>query len=73
MTTKQEATEREDLPTLTNGCIVDKMVGKWGPYRYRVTKHQGKQTWKYLGKTSRLVSMSDEERVGNSSDEEDGK
>lgn len=45
------------------GCIVDKMVGKWGPYRYLVTKHKGKQTWKYLGRTDKftgLVRMEDE-------------
>ena len=55
----------EDLPTrkkVTNaelhhgndGCIIDKMVGKCGPYRYHVTKHKGKQTWKYLGRTDRF-------------------
>lgn len=53
----------EDLPTrpvsiskglVNDGCIVDKMVGKCGPYRYHVTKHKGKQTWKYLGRTDRF-------------------
>ena len=32
------------------GCIVTKMVGKWGPYQYRVVKIDGKQHWTYLGK-----------------------
>ena len=59
----------ENLPTpkessrVGKGCIVDKMVNKWGPYRYRVTKHKGKQTWKYLGRTrdfTGLVSPEDE-------------
>lgn len=53
----------EDLPTLSGsmlkglvngGCIIDKMVGKCGPYRYHVTKHKGKQTWKYLGRTDQF-------------------
>jgi hypothetical protein len=35
---------------VSGGCIVSKYVGKWGPYLYHVTKHHGKQTWKYLGK-----------------------
>lgn len=52
----------EDLPTPTDsrvgksGCIVDKMVGKWGPYRYLVTKHKGKQHWKYLGRTDKCIA-----------------
>jgi len=48
----------KDLPTLigtkaglvTGGCIITKMVGKCGPYRYHVVKVDGKQKWTYLGK-----------------------
>ena len=43
------------------GCIVDKMINKWGPYRYLVTRRKGKQTWKYLGRT-------DQFKVGKSVD-----
>jgi hypothetical protein len=32
------------------------MVGKYGPYAYRVTKHHGKQTWEYLGRADRLAN-----------------
>ena len=51
----------QDLPTsekngLVSGCIVTKWVGKWGPYRYAVSKKNGKQTWKYLGRADGLVS-----------------
>ena len=53
----------EDLPTRTlshsekglvsgGGCIISKMVGKYGPYRYHVKKVNGKQTWTYLGKAT---------------------
>jgi len=42
------------------GCIVDKRVGKWGPYRYLVTKHKGKQTWKYLGRTDTCMAANKE-------------
>jgi len=56
----------EDLPTpkesarVGKGCIVDKRVGKWGPYRYLVTKHKGKQHWKYLGRTDKFIKASKE-------------
>ena len=69
----------KDLPTLfgtknglvTGGCIITKMVGKHGPYRYHVKKINGKQTWTYLGKADSgtkhdrggLVNDSDEEVV----------
>lgn len=33
-----------------DGCIVSKMVGKFGPYRYHVKRVGKKQTWTYLGK-----------------------
>ena len=72
MTTKQETTEHEDLPTRDSkigkrggGCIVDKMVGRWGPYRYRVTKQNGKQHWEYLGRTDKFKNGLVRE-VGNS-------
>ena len=54
----------EDLPTrpmlkglVNGGCIVDKMIGKCGPYRYHVTKCKGKQTWKYLGRTDQFTGL----------------
>ena len=58
---EQVSDSLEDLPTRTlshserglvsgGGCIVSKMVGKYGPYRYHVKKVNGKQTWTYLGK-----------------------
>lgn len=60
----------EDLPTAPDvyssyyeraargdGCIIDKMVGKCGPYSYYVKRINGRQHWKYLGKASQqLVS-----------------
>lgn len=52
--------------TLSGGCIIKKMVGKWGPYRYHVKRVGKKQTWTYLGKSSELVR----ERVGNSKPDE---
>lgn len=36
------------------GCIVEKMVNNCGLYVYHVTKKNGKQTWKYLGKKADL-------------------
>jgi len=51
----------------TSGCLVIKTVRGFGPYAYRVTKHKGKQTWKYLGRADGLVT---EERVGNSDSQE---
>jgi hypothetical protein len=32
------------------GCIIQKMVGKHGPYLYHVQRVNGRQYWKYLGK-----------------------
>lgn len=52
----EKLTNPDELPTRGSGCIVDKKVGRWGPYRYHVTKHKGKQHWKYLGKTSKFVN-----------------
>lgn len=52
---------RKELPTRGEGCIVDKRVGKWGPYRYLVTKHKGKQTWKYLGRTRDFIEVNKED------------
>jgi hypothetical protein len=46
--------EHSTLHNIGEGCIIDKMIGKCGPYRYHVTKHKGKQTWKYLGRTDRF-------------------
>lgn len=63
MTTNNLPTRESKVGKRGGGCIVDKMVGKWGPYRYRVTKHNGKQTWEYLGKTP---SVSNEGEVGKS-------
>jgi len=51
------STEHAILHHGEGGCIVDKMVGKWGPYRYLVTKHKGKQTWKYLGRTDQFTGL----------------
>ena len=48
------------------GCIIQKMVGKWGPYLYHVKRVGKKQIWTYLGKSSELVR----ERVGNSAEGE---
>jgi hypothetical protein len=61
--TETELRTRENLPTqddqdenrLVRGCLVRKMVGRWGPYLYSVTKRHGKQTWKYLGRADGLV------------------
>jgi hypothetical protein len=53
----------ENLPTQeSGGCVVSKMVNKWGPYDYLVRKVNGKQTWKYLGKSdgSRRIRLQDE-------------
>lgn len=58
-----------DYPRVGNGCIVVKTVNGYGPYAYRVTKHKGKQTWKYLGRADKLGLVT--KRVGNSEDEED--
>lgn len=52
--------EHSTFHNIGEGCIVRKMVGKCGPYLYHVTKHKGKQTWKYLGKAGGLVNA----RVG---------
>jgi hypothetical protein len=44
-----------------DGCIINKMVGKCGPYRYYVKRINGRQHWKYLGKAGpQLVN----DRVG---------
>ena len=37
------------------GCIIKKMVNKWGPYLYHVKRVGKKQTWTYLGKASELA------------------
>jgi len=79
MTTTQEATERELLIDQqaqrelnkrvgNSGCIVVKLVRGFGPYAYRVTKHKGKQEWKYLGRADKLGLVT--KRVGNSEEEE---
>jgi len=47
--------EKEEPSTLAKGCIVKKYIGKWGPYLYAVTKKNGKQTWKYLGRADGLA------------------
>jgi len=38
------------------GCVITKMVGKYGPYQYRVKKTNGKQVWTYLGRAHHLVT-----------------
>jgi len=61
--------KQEDLPTQvlpSGGCIIEKMVGKWGPYRYHVRRVGKKQIWTYLGKATELVT---EKRVGKSENE----
>jgi len=70
-----ETVSAQDLPTpeegrgLVRGCIVKKWIGKWGPYLYAVTKHNGKQTWTYLGRAdgSRLVRRRPAAKIVNSS------
>ena len=47
--------QTEDRGLVSQGCVVKKWVGKYGPYLYRVTKSHGKQTWKYLGRADGLV------------------
>lgn len=52
---------RDDLPTdqdeglVNSGCIVVKLVNGCGPYGYLVTKHNGKQNWKYLGRAENTL------------------
>ena len=54
--------EKQDVLPPNRGCLVRKMIaGRWGPYLYSVTKKNGKQTWKYLGKVSGLVRQKETE------------
>ncbi len=52
----------KDLPTHkrpvpAGGCIIEKMVGKYGPYRYHVKRVGKRQIWTYLGKASELPTL----------------
>jgi len=51
-----------------SGCIVVKPVRGFGPYAYHVTKENGKQTWRYLGRADKLGLVT--KRVGNSEEDE---
>jgi len=79
MTTKQEKAELENSPTQevgkrNGGCIVEKMVGKYGPYLYYVKRINGKQHWKYLGKVGSAraqAAQAAHARIYQPDDEED--
>lgn len=49
----------DTLPS--GGCVIKKMVGKYGPYLYYVKRINGRQYWKYLGKASSALAR----RAGN--------
>lgn len=78
MSTEQELHDREmlidqqaqrdlDKRVGNSGCIVIKHVRGYGPYAYHVTKTNGKQDWKYLGRADKLGLVT--KRVGNSDEE----
>lgn len=44
------------LSHLDSGCIISKMIGKYGPYLYRVRRvGKSKQIWTYLGRADGLL------------------
>lgn len=59
---KKKVWNKGSITLPLGGCIIKKMIGKWGPYLYHVKRVGKKQTWTYLGKVDELVR----ERVGNS-------
>ena len=64
--TRRSVEEIQNSQIPAGGCIISKMVGKYGPYRYHVKRVGKKQTWTYLGKGGggtkhELVSVTDEE------------
>lgn len=40
----------QDRRLVGGGCFQEKMINGCGPYLYHVTKHHGRQTWRYCGK-----------------------
>lgn len=67
-----EELEREypDVRVGKDGCIVSKMVKKWGPYLYHVVKVKQKQKWTYLGKKGSARANAELEARNYQPDEE---
>ena len=60
-----------DDEKIVEGCIITKMVNGCGPYAYHVTKENGVQRWRYLGKASEIdLPTLKSKRVGKCDKEE---